>query len=121
MDRVLIVKLGALGDIVHALPTAAALRDAAPSIRISWLVDHRNRAILDLADGIDDVVLLGGAGGAMTAAIGESSTPNPQPPTPSAANQPSEGQPRTRGPFGWGGVIGWLRAQRFDVALDLQG
>ena len=36
--RVLIVRLGALGDIVHAIPVAAALRRAFPDARIDWLV-----------------------------------------------------------------------------------
>jgi lipopolysaccharide heptosyltransferase I len=53
VDRVLIVKLGALGDIVHAIPVAAALRRALPSVRIDWLVSPRHRAILDLVPVID--------------------------------------------------------------------
>ena len=46
--NVLIVRLGALGDIVHAMPAAAALRAAFPDARIDWLVDARHRAIVDL-------------------------------------------------------------------------
>lgn len=38
-DRILIVRLGSMGDIVHALPVAAALRDAAPSARLDWIVE----------------------------------------------------------------------------------
>jgi ADP-heptose:LPS heptosyltransferase len=53
VDRVLIVKLGALGDIVHAIPVAAALRRALPSVRIDWLVSLRHRPILDLVPVID--------------------------------------------------------------------
>jgi lipopolysaccharide heptosyltransferase I len=53
MERVLIVKLGALGDIVHAIPVAAALRRAWPSVRIDWLVSPKHRAILDLVPVID--------------------------------------------------------------------
>jgi ADP-heptose:LPS heptosyltransferase len=37
MKRILIVRLGALGDIVHAIPVAAALRRAFPAARIDWL------------------------------------------------------------------------------------
>jgi heptosyltransferase-1 len=48
MMRVLLVRLGALGDLVHALPFAAALRAAHPDARIDWLVDVRYRALLDL-------------------------------------------------------------------------
>jgi lipopolysaccharide heptosyltransferase I len=48
MDRILIVRLGALGDIVHSLPVAAALRRAFPSAEIDWLVSAKHREILDL-------------------------------------------------------------------------
>ena len=46
--RVLVVRLGALGDIVHTVPAVAALADARPGIEIDWLVDARHRAVLDL-------------------------------------------------------------------------
>jgi lipopolysaccharide heptosyltransferase I len=52
----LIVRLGALGDIVHALPLAAALRAARPEARIDWLVDVRHRAILEFVRGLSHVV-----------------------------------------------------------------
>lgn len=52
-DRFLIVRLGALGDVVHAIPVAAALRRAFPSARIDWLVSAKHRAILDLVPVID--------------------------------------------------------------------
>ena len=42
MTRVLIVRLGALGDIVHAIPAAAALRRAFPAARIDWLVSAKH-------------------------------------------------------------------------------
>jgi lipopolysaccharide heptosyltransferase I len=45
--------LGALGDIVHAIPVAAALRRAFPDARIDWLVSARHREILDLVPVID--------------------------------------------------------------------
>ena len=55
-QSVLIVRLGALGDIVHALPLAAALRAVWPSARIDWLVDVKHRGILDLAGGLSSIV-----------------------------------------------------------------
>ncbi|HXG56289.1 MAG TPA: glycosyltransferase family 9 protein [Vicinamibacterales bacterium] len=54
----LIVRLGALGDIVHAIPAAAALRRAFPGARIDWLVDRRHRELLDLVPVIDRVEVL---------------------------------------------------------------
>jgi heptosyltransferase I len=56
--NVLIVRLGALGDIVHAVPAAAALRAAYPDARIDWLVDSKHRAIVDLVTCIDRVIPL---------------------------------------------------------------
>ena len=53
MNRILIIKLGALGDVVHAIPVAAALRRAFPSARIDWLIGPKHREILDLVSVID--------------------------------------------------------------------
>ena len=54
----LIVRLGALGDIVHAVPAAAALRAAFPDARIDWLVDAKHRAIVDLVTVVDRTIAL---------------------------------------------------------------
>jgi lipopolysaccharide heptosyltransferase I len=51
--RILIVRLGALGDLIHALPAAAAIRRTLPQARIEWLVDARHRELLDLVPVID--------------------------------------------------------------------
>jgi heptosyltransferase-1 len=51
--RILIVRLGALGDIVHAIPVAAALREAFPSAEIDWLVSAKHREILDAVTVLD--------------------------------------------------------------------
>lgn len=53
MTRFLIVRLGALGDIVHAIPVAAALRRAFPTARIDWLVSGKHREVLDLVPVVD--------------------------------------------------------------------
>lgn len=51
--RFLLVRLGALGDVVHAIPVAAALRQAFPGARIDWLVSARHAAILELVPVVD--------------------------------------------------------------------
>ena len=53
MSRFLLVRLGALGDIVHAIPVAAALSRAFPSARIDWLVSAKHRELLDLVPVVD--------------------------------------------------------------------
>ena len=54
--RLLILRLSSLGDIVHALPVAAALRAAFSSAYIAWLVDERWRPLLDQVEGLDAVL-----------------------------------------------------------------
>lgn len=56
--NVLVVRLGALGDVVHTIPATAALRTAFPDAGIDWLVDAKHRAIVDLVTTIDRVVPL---------------------------------------------------------------
>ena len=59
--NILIVRLGALGDIVHAVPAAAAIRGAFPDARIDWLVEAKHRGIVDLVTVVDGVVTLDAA------------------------------------------------------------
>jgi len=44
--RILIIKLSSIGDIVHALPALAAIRQALPDAEISWVVERRAAEIL---------------------------------------------------------------------------
>jgi len=64
LNRFLIVRLGALGDIVHAIPVAAALRHAFPAARIDWLVSAKHRAILDVVPVIDRRLVINDRGDA---------------------------------------------------------
>ncbi len=45
-SRVLIVRLGAMGDVVHALPAVAMLRSALPEAHIGGVVEQRWRELL---------------------------------------------------------------------------
>ncbi len=56
--RVLIVRIGSLGDVVHGLPVAAALRETWPSARIDWLVDRQYAGLLALVPAVDEAVVL---------------------------------------------------------------
>ncbi|HEX6279488.1 MAG TPA: lipopolysaccharide heptosyltransferase I [Pyrinomonadaceae bacterium] len=54
--RVLFVKLGAIGDIVHALPALAAARRAMPDATIDWVVERRSAEILRGSPAIDELI-----------------------------------------------------------------
>jgi len=54
--RILIVRLSSMGDIIHALPVAAALRDAFPTAHIAWLADERWRSLVEQAQVLDAVL-----------------------------------------------------------------
>jgi heptosyltransferase-1 len=41
LERILIVRLSAMGDVVHALPAVQALRGAFPHAKIGWLIEER--------------------------------------------------------------------------------
>jgi heptosyltransferase-1 len=40
-ERLLVVRLSAMGDIIHALPAVGALREAFPDVTLGWLVEER--------------------------------------------------------------------------------
>ena len=54
--RVLIVRLSALGDVIHGLPVACALREALPGATIGWVVEGRNGDLIEGHPAIDHVV-----------------------------------------------------------------
>jgi heptosyltransferase I len=41
IDRLLIVRLSAMGDVIHTLPAVQALREAFPQAFIGWLIEER--------------------------------------------------------------------------------
>src|SRR5689334_7335080 len=54
--RILFVKLGAIGDVIHTLPSLAHARAALPSVDISWVVESRTSEILRQNPLIDDLI-----------------------------------------------------------------
>ncbi|MYD70432.1 MAG: lipopolysaccharide heptosyltransferase I [Acidobacteria bacterium] len=56
--RLLIVRLGAVGDIIHTLPVAAALRRKFPDATVDWAVDERYAELLELTPVIDRPIVL---------------------------------------------------------------
>ncbi len=56
VQRILLIKPSSLGDIVHALPTLTALRERFPRARIAWLVKRQWAALVERAEGLDEVL-----------------------------------------------------------------
>ncbi len=54
--RILIVRLGAMGDVIHTLPAAADLRAALPAARIAWAVETRWSSLLQANPHIDRTI-----------------------------------------------------------------
>ena len=54
--RILIIKLGALGDILMATPLLSALRTAYPDAHLSWMVEHTNQDAIDTNPFVDEVI-----------------------------------------------------------------
>jgi lipopolysaccharide heptosyltransferase II len=92
--RIVLIKPSALGDIVHALPVLSALRRRFPQAHIAWVI---NRAYEPLLHGHPDLdaILPFDRGAARGGWV-------------SAARH-------------LGGFLRTLRAERFDLAIDLQG
>lgn len=86
VTRFLIVRLGSLGDLVHAVPAVAALRDGYPDARIDWLVERAHAPLLKHVPAISNIIVLQG-----------------------------------RSISGWLATRAELRANKYDVAIDLQG
>jgi lipopolysaccharide heptosyltransferase I len=56
LQRLLIVKLSSIGDVVHALPVAVALRRRYPHLQITWVAEDWTAALLHGHPAIDRVV-----------------------------------------------------------------
>ncbi len=96
--KILIVRLSALGDIVHALPVLAAIRKAHPDAIVDWLVEESYASILSFASGLHRRVIVRAARSfEMSDSVSFGGAP------------------------GYLQAVSYLRAQRYDAALDLQG
>jgi heptosyltransferase-1 len=98
--RIALVKLSSLGDVVHALPAARAVRAWWPRAEITWVVERREEAILGGNPDLDHIVPV------------DTRLWRREFWCPSAA--PSVAL-KVRG------LVRRLAAGRFDVAVDLQG
>ena len=93
--NVALVKLSSIGDVVHALPVAAALKRAHPGVRITWVAEAREAALLAGHPDVDEVVVADTRGWRAHPGVA------------------SVRQARA--------VVRGLRGGAFDVTVDLQG
>jgi lipopolysaccharide heptosyltransferase I len=96
VEEILIVRTSALGDILHGIPVAGALKERFPQCRITWVVDERYRDLLDGHPWVDRIVMI-------------------------RLKEGMRSLLHDRGRRNWTGVARMLRRLRFDVAIDLQG
>ena len=54
--KLLIVKLGAIGDIIHTLPAVCSIRRNMPGIRIGWVAEHRSAEIIRGHSAVDELI-----------------------------------------------------------------
>jgi heptosyltransferase I len=85
VHRILLIKPSSLGDIVHAMPVVAALKDRWPEAQLTWLVKRQWADLVEHIEGVDRI------------------------------------QPMDATLPGWLGQVTALRAERFDLMIDLQG
>jgi heptosyltransferase I len=55
-DRILVVRLSSMGDVIHALPAVASLKQSFPSSRLSWVVRPRWAPLLEGNPSVDQVI-----------------------------------------------------------------
>jgi heptosyltransferase-1 len=56
--NIAIIKLSALGDIIHTLPAFTLLREAFPHSKISWFVEPVGAKLLKNFTGIDQIIII---------------------------------------------------------------
>ena len=115
MAKILIVRLGAMGDILHALPVVTGIRAALPDATIGWLVEERWSDLLAAGEQNPGATTRAGfvRGGAEKPVVDIIHPVNTR---------------RWRGALLRPSILGEMRAARramrsihYDVALDFQG
>jgi heptosyltransferase-1 len=56
--RILIVRLSAIGDVIHGMPLACALRERFPDSLLAWVVEERAAALLRGHEALDELITL---------------------------------------------------------------
>jgi heptosyltransferase-1 len=56
--RILVIRLGAMGDVITALPAVASLKHSIPHSKITWIVEPKWRALIEGNPYVDSVMFL---------------------------------------------------------------
>jgi len=56
--RILVIRLGSMGDVIHALPAAASLKHSHAGSQLTWVIEPRWAPLLEGNPFVDRVVLL---------------------------------------------------------------
>src|SRR4030042_759521 len=56
-QRILVLRLSAVGDVIRTLPAAKAVKEHVPSSSITWIVEEPSQAFLKSQPEVDEVVL----------------------------------------------------------------
>ena len=93
MKNILVVKLSAIGDVIHALPVSYAIKETYPDAHLTWVVEPTAYPILEDNPYIDDIIVF------------------------------EKAKFRSLGGFlhAIGPLRRRLRRRRYDASLDLQG
>lgn len=57
IQRILVIKLTSLGDVIHALPVAAGLKKTFPQVKLFWVVEDRCAPLLENHPFLDSIVV----------------------------------------------------------------
>jgi heptosyltransferase-1 len=60
--RILVVRLGAMGDVIHALPAVASLKHSFPGSHLTWLVEAQWAPLLEGNPYVDSIAIFGRGG-----------------------------------------------------------
>ncbi len=56
-QKILVLRLGAVGDVVRTLPAVKALKERVPSSSITWIVEEPSQTFLESQPEVDSVIL----------------------------------------------------------------
>ena len=57
LKNVLIVKLSAMGDVIHALPVSYAIKETFPEAKVTWVVEPPSLDLLKMNPCVDKIIL----------------------------------------------------------------